>query len=71
MFSLSALSAKARAFADWLDRIPGIMAAGVGLGVGIFVPDLPMMLLLVVGGVYLVMKFDLGNLWSKVSGWFK
>lgn len=61
--ALSMLSSKAKVFVDWLDRIPGFAAAGVGLGVGLFFP-VPFVFLLVVGGAYVAMKVDLGS-------WFK
>lgn len=62
MSLFSELSGKAKAFVDWLDKIPGFAAAGVGLGVGMFFPPaVSLVSLLVVGGAYLVLKFDLGN----------
>lgn len=68
---LANMSAKAKAFVDWLDRIPGVGAFGVGIGVGMLWPLPTLTTLLLALGVYVVLKLDLGNLGTKLSGLLK
>lgn len=67
---ISNTSSRLKAFVDWLDRLPGVAAFGVGVGVGVLWPVPTMTTLVVAGLVYAVIKLDLGNLGSKINEWF-
>lgn len=47
---------KARKFVDWMDTVPGMMAFGAGMGIGLIIPTKLIFALIIGGIIYTAIK---------------